>query len=206
MATGTGFTAVALALRVKQVVATDITKEMLGEAQKLAKQKNIGNIRFETARADRLQYKDETFDIVSTRRAAHHFDNINGFLSESYRVLKLGGRLGLVDMSPVQDTESFCNTIERLRDKTHREALSPAEWKSRVEKAGFSIVRLETITEKVSFERWLYPVKMGGVEELSIRKEWEMADLKVRILLKVIENEQIESWLKTRIVLIAKRS
>ena len=47
---------------------------------------------------------------------------------------------------------------------------------------------------------------MGGVEELSIRKEWEMADLKVRILLKVIENEQIESWLKTRIVLIAKRS
>lgn len=205
VATGTGFTAVALAMRLKQVIATDITKEMLSEAERLAEAKKVTNIRFEIAKADKLPYNDKTFDIVSTRRAAHHFDNIRGFLAESFRVLKRGGRLGIVDMSPTQDTKSFCNTIERLRDKTHLEALSPSDWKSSVEEAGFSINHLETIAERISFESWLYPIKMGGSEETLIRREWEKADSKIKSLLEVIEEERVASWLKTRIVLVAEK-
>ncbi|MDG6997313.1 MAG: class I SAM-dependent methyltransferase, partial [Nitrososphaerota archaeon] len=51
VATGTGFTAIEFAPLVKEVVAADITEEMLQEARKLASERGIKNIRFEYADA-----------------------------------------------------------------------------------------------------------------------------------------------------------
>lgn len=206
VATGTGFTAMSLARRLKQVIAIDITKEMLSEAQKLSKFNGINNIRFEIARADKLPYEDESFDIIASRRAAHHFRSVSRFLNESLRVLKRDGRLGIVDMSPVEGTEIFCNKIERLRDSTHVTALTPSSWKSKVEDAGLSIVHLETLSERVSFEKWLYPVKMSGREEFAIRREWKKVGTRVKRALAMEETGgEVSSWLKTRIVVVAKK-
>jgi ubiquinone/menaquinone biosynthesis C-methylase UbiE len=206
VATGTGFTAIELAGKVRRVVATDITREMLAQAELLAKERGISNISFEKAEAGDLPYVDYTFDIVTTRRAAHHFHDVSKFLSEAMRVLNNSGRIGLVDMSPPEGTEEFFNKIERMRDSTHTRALTPSEWRSKVEEEGLRITHLEILDERVSFERWLYPVKMGGAEENEIRKEWSNTTLEIKELLNLEEtSDQVKSWVKKRIVLIARK-
>jgi ubiquinone/menaquinone biosynthesis C-methylase UbiE len=207
VATGTGFTAVALAPRVKQVVATDLTEEMLDQAKKLAGERGIANIRFERADAADLPFADSSFDIVTIRRAAHHFQDVPAFLLEAKRVLRHGGRLGIVDMSPPEGSEEFFNRIERLRDLTHVRALTPKEWRQLVANAGLAITSEQLLPEQIPFERWLYPVAMGGREEALIRGEWGKATPNVRTLLEVKEHGGlVEGWTKVRIVLVANKA
>lgn len=206
VATGTGFTAIEVSPLVNSVVATDLTTEMLAQAKRLARERGVTNIGFEEADASDLPHRDSSFDIVTTRRAPHHFRDIPLFLREARRVLRRGGRLGIADMSPPEECETFFNRIERIRDDTHVKALSPTQWLASVRRAGFTVASTEILSDKVSFEGWLYPVKMGGTEEASIRRAWAKAPPKVRRILEVRETQNVvEGWTKTRIVLVAKR-
>ena len=206
VATGTGFTAMEIAPRVKQVLATDITENMLVEARKNAQARNLKNIRFEMADASYLPYPDSTFDLVTSRRAPHHFSNITKFLTEAHRVLRPGGRLGVSDMSPREGTEEFVNAIERMRDQSHAKALSPSEWRKLLASIGFEIKREERIYEEVSFEQWLYPVERGGTEELEIMKAWKNVPKRVRDLMRAKESKKgIERWSRSLIVLVASK-
>ncbi len=204
VATGTGFTAMAIAPLVKRVVATDLTEEMLDQARRLAAERGITNIGFERAEAADLPFSDSSFDIVTTRRAAHHFHDLPAFLREARRVLRPDGRLGIVDMSPPEGSEEFFNRIERLRDFTHVKALSSKEWRQLVANAGLTTTSEQLLLEQIPFERWLYPVAMGGEEEALIRSEWGRAAQNVRSLLEVQEHHGlVEGWTKARIVLVA---
>lgn len=205
VATGTGFTAIELAKKVKQVIAIDITDEMLSEASRLANERKISNIHFEKADANSLPYDNESFDIVTTRRAAHHFTDVSKFLNEAHRVLKVSGRLAIVDMSPLNGTEEFLNRIERLRDSTHIHGLTQSQWKDLVKGANLSIAHIQIIRERIDFEHWLYPVNPGGREEKQIKEEWRRASLQIRNTLDLYQNQGTMSWIKTRIVLIAKK-
>lgn len=207
VATGTGFTAVTLARLVDHVTGTDLTDKMLDEARALALAQGTANTRFERGDALAIDYPGSSFDIVTTRRATHHFDDVPKFLREARRVLKLGGRLGVVDMSPPEGAEVFSNNIERLRDNSHVEAFTPTAWKSMVLGAGFHITSVEVLGEHVSFERWLYPVTPEGEEEKSIRLAWESAPATVRRLMRAdIRDGNISGWTKTRIILVASKT
>ncbi len=204
LATGTGFTAMELALLVKQVVATDITEEMLAQAQKLSRERGIRNISFEKVDACDLPYANSSFDLVTARRAPHHFHDLAKFLKEARRVLRPGGRLGIADMSPPEGCEDFFNVIERLRDATHVRALSPPEWNVEVRNAGLSVVQEETLSEPISFERWLSPVRTAGPEEIAIRKECDKVPQSVQDKLGIVRREgRVEEWMRTFMVLVA---
>lgn len=206
VATGTGFTAMALASQVREVVAIDLTQEMLDQARRLATERGITNVRFEGGEASDIRYPDSSFDIVTTRRAAHHFRDVPAFLREARRVLLPGGRLGLVDMSPPEGCEEFFNLIERLRDATHVKALSPGEWKRMLAGSGLKVMSEKLLPERIAFEDWLYPVKMGGKEEASVRQEWQRAPENIWRLLDAREHDGlVEGWTKTRIVLVARK-
>ena len=207
VATGTGFTAVALAGLVGHVTGIDVTDEMLAQAGRLARERGRTNIRFELGDALKIGYPDSSFDIVTTRRATHHFEDVAKFLREARRVLRAGGRVGIVDMSPPEGTEAFSNRIERLRDKSHVKAFTQTAWKSMVSKAGLRIQSSEILGESVTFERWLYPVEAGGREEEAIRRAWGSAPANVRRLLVAnFENEAIKRWTKSRIILVASKT
>ena len=206
VATGTGFTAIEFAPLVKEVVAADITEEMLQEARKLASERGIKNIRFESADACRkLPFADSSFDIVSCRRAAHHFTDVPLFLSEARRVLRKDGCLCIVDMSPQEGGQEFANKIEQLRDSTHVRAHTANEWRQELADAGFLVRNLELLPDRVSLEKWLYPVPLGGREEKEVRTAWRKAPKEMIDLFEVNKDArgEIRDWIKTRVILVA---
>jgi ubiquinone/menaquinone biosynthesis C-methylase UbiE len=207
VATGTGFTAISLARLVKHVIGIDLTPEMLDQARRLALSEGVRNVEFEVGDALRTRYNDSSFDLLTTRRATHHFKDIPGFLEEARRVLRPAGRLGVVDMSPPEGAEVFSNRIEGLRDSSHVKAFTPEAWRSVVLQAGFHIESTEILDEPVSFEQWLYPVASGGKEEESIRLAWDTAPSDARQLLRAHYHEgSIRSWTKSRIILVATKT
>jgi ubiquinone/menaquinone biosynthesis C-methylase UbiE len=207
VATGTGFTAVSLAPMVKHVVGVDLTSEMLAKAKSFARSQRVVNVTFETGDALHLKYPNSSFDIVTTRRATHHFEDVPKFLQEANRVLRHQGRLGIVDMSPPKGAERFMNRIETLRDGSHVEAFTPEAWKSMVSQAGLRILSSQVLEEHIQFERWLYPVESGGNEERAVRAAWNsVTPLTRRLLQAEVVGGVVRGWTKSRIIFVASKT
>lgn len=159
MATGTGFTAIELARKCRQVFALDATKQMLKEAQINADKAGVSGIEFIESTVENSGLETGSFDIVTCRRAAHHFHNKDLFLKEARRVLKPGGKLGLVDMVvPETDQSDLLNRIERIRDPSHVAAEKISRWILLVQEAGFNIIETRETTEEVTLKQWMSPV------------------------------------------------
>ena len=142
--TGAGHTALALAPRVRRVVAIDVTEEMLEEGRKLAAKRGIGNVEFRVGNAMDLPYPDRSFDIVTCRRAAHHFTDLKRALGEMTRVLRVGGRLVIDDRSVPEDEEvdALINGLDVLHDPAHVRDRSPFEWSALIRSAGLEAIGL----------------------------------------------------------------
>ena len=73
-----------------KVSCVEPNKEMLAMGQK--KLKAYDNIKWYQASAERLPFKDDTFDFYTISFGLRNTANIDKVLSEAYRVLKPGGR------------------------------------------------------------------------------------------------------------------
>jgi SAM-dependent methyltransferase len=202
VATGTGFTGIRLAQKYRLVVGLDVTSEMLLEARNLAAEKKLDNLVFVIGRSEKMPFLDHTFGVVTCRRAAHHFTDRERFVSEVKRVLRPGGTFGLVDMvSPDNDIEDSFNKLERMRDPTHLSAGTKNFWEKTVSRAGFIINFSQTFPERISFEKWLDPVRPdddAGIKSRNLIEENEN--------LRRILSYQDDSIIKTRLVMTALSS
>jgi ubiquinone/menaquinone biosynthesis C-methylase UbiE len=158
VATGGGHTAIRLAKAGAAVTVVDITREMLADAVDLAHEQGFVLTPVEGP-AEQLPFSDGEFDIVTCRRAAHHFRDVEQFLCEAYRVLKPQGRLGISDMTASLAQVQWLNTLEKHRDPSHFRALAPDEWYDAVAAAGFRDIVVQLWEEPMAFEEWLSPVK-----------------------------------------------
>ena len=145
VATGPGHTAFALAPYVREVIAIDVTIEMLIEARKLKTERGIQNVEFRLADAHALPFDDRFFEIVTCRRAAHHFVDIKKSLDEMKRVLVNGGRLVIDDRSVPEDdfVDATLNRLDRLHDESHIRQYRLSEWERMLLAAGFKIEAIE---------------------------------------------------------------
>ena len=167
IATGAGHTAAAFAPHVEGVIASDITREMLDEARKLAAGKGLANMEVAVADAEALPFEDARFDLVACRIAAHHFGDIPLFVGEVRRVLKRSGTFALVDnIAPdARSTPGFSdadlreaalthNTFEKLRDPSHGRCLGLAEWTEVIADAVLDLVHSERLPKDMEFAPW----------------------------------------------------
>ena len=95
-----------------------------------AKIEGVDNGEFRRGDANKLDFPDESFDIVISRLAFHHFAGAEEPFKEMVRVLKPGGKLVMIDMVP--DDAALRNEvdrIERMRDPSHVRDLIPDEMK-----------------------------------------------------------------------------
>lgn len=156
VATGGGHTAIALANQVKQVVAIDLTPEMLAEAQAAAEQGGRHNIEFQLADVHNLKFKDGQFDHVASRFAPHHFSEIRQALREMCRVLRPNGKLYILDCSVVDGTEpeKEINRLEFLRDSSHHYSYSPRQWNQLLGELPLTIEHAALLQSQYELPQW----------------------------------------------------
>lgn len=189
VATGTGHTAFAFAPYVETVVAIDLTPEMLIRAQGLAVDAGVTNVRFKLDDIHELPFDDETFDdevydLVTCRRAAHHFSDIQEAIDEMVRMLKPGGMLLIDDRCVPEDefVDSVMNRLDWLHDESHVRQYRPGEWRDMLEAAGCQVViseqyikqrPLSSLTDRVAPEN---VTKIHGIlNSLSSEQQQKLA-------------------------------
>lgn len=156
VATGAGHTALAFAPHVASVIASDITPQMLAQAEKLARERGLTNVETKIADATHLPFDDASFDLVTSRIAPHHFADVQRFVNECARVLKPGGLLAVDDNIAPEDAgaATYIDDYERLRDPSHARCLPLSEWRACFERAGLAVLHSETIEKQIGFEEW----------------------------------------------------
>jgi len=81
-----------------KLVGIDVSDNDLGKARN-----ELPFASFNNENVDNLSFTDGTFDVVFSVMSLHHYQNPEKFLSETFRVLKNGGKFYLVDLVPKYD-------------------------------------------------------------------------------------------------------
>jgi len=157
VATGGGHVAKALSPFVKCVVASDLTREMLVQAEVHLTALCCENVAYVEADAENLPFESNTFDAVTCRIAPHHFPAPDQFVREAARVLQLHGKFLLIDnVAPdCSKLAVFMNTVEQLRDNSHVRCPSIKEWEEWLREAGLVIVRENLSRKTHRFPEWV---------------------------------------------------
>lgn len=141
----------------EQVVAYDLSAEMVDLVVAQAAIKGLNNVTGQVGAAENLPFTDQTFDAVISRYSAHHWQHVGQALQQVHRVLKPNGRVVFFDIvgssDPILDT--FLQSIEVIRDPSHVRDYSVQEWAHMAEYAGFQIERIEKQSLKLDFRTWV---------------------------------------------------
>ncbi|MEY2805987.1 MAG: ArsR/SmtB family transcription factor [Planctomycetia bacterium] len=95
---GDGLLTMMLAEVASEVVAVDLSPQMLAQLRTRAAQKGIANIVALESDIARLALPDQSFDVAVLSQALHHCDDPLSALKEAQRVLVRGGRLLVLDL------------------------------------------------------------------------------------------------------------
>ena len=106
------------------------------------------------ARAESLPFDDGSFDVVTCRIAAHHFDDVRAAVAEMARVAQ---RIVVIEDNLFVDER--VEEAERLRDPTHVRCYSEDEWKEMLTDVGLEVERAETFERRRDVDDWLARVE-----------------------------------------------
>ncbi|HET7341637.1 MAG TPA: class I SAM-dependent methyltransferase [Methylomirabilota bacterium] len=161
VATGGGHTALAFAGLAREVVAYDLTEEMLRAARGFLRERG-GAAAFVAGDVALLPFRDGAFDVVTCRIAAHHFADVAGAVREVRRVLRPGGSFLLQDILGHDEpaAAAFVTEVERRRDPTHARAYRAVEWKAFLRAAGLTVMDTATVTKRRPWEEWTARTRM----------------------------------------------
>lgn len=98
-----------LASRCKNVTSLDYDAKVIGDLQKILKQKGIENITPKVADMAKTGLPDNYADLVLMSQVLHHATDPRLALKEAIRILKPGGTLALLDLAQHKE-ESFRTT------------------------------------------------------------------------------------------------
>ena len=206
--TGAGHTALALAPHVASVVLTDPVPTMLATARRVFAEAGVHNAEFVQAVAERLPFPDASLDIVTTRLAAHHFDDVALAFRQVARVLRPGGVFVIIDTLAPEDPESaaYQDEVERLRDPTHRRIYTQQQWIAFCEQAAFRVEKTAVVRKAHDFEPWL---ERGGEDAATMQRVrarfLDAPASAVRDLDIVVTDGRVMSFTDRKLVLAARR-
>lgn len=107
-----------------QVIGIDLAEQMVLETARDIEQRGLKNARVQLMDAEQLTFPDASFDVVLCGYALFFFPRIEQALSEFYRVLRPGGKLGV--SVPCGGDERWRWYAELLHEYAERYHFSPA--------------------------------------------------------------------------------
>jgi SAM-dependent methyltransferase len=140
---------VSAARRGYEVVGVDPSLDALRAARRVADELGV-EATYVAADARHLPFADASFDVVTCRVAAHHFDDPGEALAEMARVSR-----ALVLMSDNLYLGEAGEQADRLRDPTHVRNLSEAEWRDLFSRVGLDVEAFEREEKWLELEPWL---------------------------------------------------
>jgi SAM-dependent methyltransferase len=168
---GGGHVSFAVAQQVHEVVAYDLSTDMLAVVGAAARERGLANISTRQGVAEKLSFADATFDYVFSRYSAHHWRDLDLGLREAARVLKRGGIAAFIDTvapgQPLLDT--FLQTVELLRDPSHVRDYSRAEWLAMCSRAGLLPGSASEHRVRLEIKSWLERMRTPPVQAEAIR-------------------------------------
>ncbi|RMQ41912.1 UbiE/COQ5 family methyltransferase [Pseudomonas cichorii] len=187
---GAGHVSFSVAQAVGEVVAYDLSQQMLDVVNAAASERNLGNIRTVRGAAERLPFGDGEFDFVFSRYSAHHWSDLALALREVRRVLKPGGVAAFIDVmspgSPLLDTH--LQTVEVLRDTSHVRNYSAAEWLHQVSDAGLFTRGHTRQRLRLEYSSWVERMRTPHTLRTAIRELQQAMGAEVREYFEIAED------------------
>jgi SAM-dependent methyltransferase len=117
------------------------------------------------ARAEDIPFAADSFDVVVTRVAAHHFEDPQAALQEMTRVSR-----SLVLVSDNLYLGEAGEEADRLRDPTHVRNYSEEEWRRMLRGAGLVVEAFQREDKRIEVEPWLARAGCEGAEAERVRE------------------------------------
>src|SRR4029077_18115382 len=158
LACGSGALAIAFARRVRWIIGLELTPAMLAVAQRTARDAKARNVSLAIGNAEQIPFPDVSLDLVFSSYALHHVPEAGRVIGEMSRVLKRGGRAGIIDIFAVEDPRSaeMHDRIERIRDPSHTRTLARSEFASFFAANGLRITDTRSEEHPVQFDQWMH--------------------------------------------------
>ena len=121
----------------------DLSQKMVEKAQENFKE--FDSIRFIQASSEAIPLENDSFDIIISTNSFHHYLHPEKAMSEIARLLKVGGKIYILD--PTTDTwiAKLANKIHSMMEKAHVKMYSTKEFKQFILNAGLEYVGCETL-------------------------------------------------------------
>lgn len=179
VAAGTGHLSRAIAPYVKEIIAIDITREMLRYIHEETTKANPEHISIEEGSAEHLPHETDCFDLVVSRLAIHHFEKPVIQLREMVRVCRPNHSIGIIDLLAPDDEgiAKAYNSLERLRDPSHSMALSKTQMNKLLAETGIAVEKIVTRDVEVNFQRWAQMTDIRP-ESIEVLQEELMKDIR----------------------------
>jgi len=142
------------------------------------------------APAEHIPFADGAFDVVVTRIAPHHFEDIRAAIGELERV---SNRLVVIE-DTLYSSERH-EQAEKLRDPTHVRNYTEDEWRDFLTEVGLEVEQVECFEKEHPLEDWLARTGCEGTEAERVRE-----------LLADRMNDDGTVWTDTKIVIRARKS
>lgn len=157
LACGPGTLALRFARHVRWICGLDLTAAILDRARNSASTDGLSNISLALGDAQALPFADRSLDIAVTSYSLHHVPDPARVIAEMARVLRPGGRVGVIDIIVPEDPRvaDLNNRIERIRDASHTRTLARREFESHFAAHGLRILETRVEENARSFDHWM---------------------------------------------------
>ncbi|PMR87590.1 SAM-dependent methyltransferase [Xanthomonas arboricola pv. juglandis] len=168
---GAGHVSFQLAPLMAEVVAYDLSADMIELVASTAAGRGLTQVRTVQGAAERLPFETGSMDAVVSRYSAHHWSDLGQALREVRRVLRPGGIAAFVDVVapglPLLDTH--LQAIELLRDTSHVRDYSVAQWLQTLGDAGLQVQRHHCQRLQLDYLSWVDRMRTPEVLRAAIR-------------------------------------
>jgi len=157
LACGSGPLALRLARQVRWICGLDLTPAILNRARGFATNEQLPNLAFAVGDAEALPFADDALDLVVTSYSLHHMPDPARTIGEMARIVRRGGRVGVLDIFVPDDpaVAAMNNRIERIRDCSHTRTLARHEFEAFFSHHGLRILKTHVEAQLRSFDHWM---------------------------------------------------
>ena len=149
----TGIISNAIADKVKEIHAIDISPKMIEIAKSKASERNIENIHYAPATIFDERYRKESFNVILAFRILHMLEDIDAVIHRINELLKPGGMFisvttCLKSFKPVLGIVLFLARITRILP-LHINMFKLSDLQGIITAGGFEIVKYEKMNDKI---------------------------------------------------------